>query len=316
MIQRLIDFYRRFGSDPGISSIWSGIINTFQGRLTQSLKDGNNAAVQAVLDDPKEVLYGLDNSELYIWGEPKSLGLLTVLARRIGVLSYGNPLQPSPTDNTNCSDAAGLKSRVAEILGPLGVPNGFVFQNTAAGVPTLHLVKLGQWFTIKSLMRHPPKRVLEIGAGTGGLALIALNNGVHQYTIVDIPSVAVLSAYFLSKAFGEDKLWMLGEPACPGARLRWFPSNEYSEAASEYDLITNCNSFPEMTRDNQMQYMNFIYEYLGPEGLFYSCNHESDMNNQRRVRDAVQEHGGFRQVYRAPSMIRDGYLEEVWKILD
>ena len=71
--------------------------------------------------------------------------------------------------------------------------------------------------------------------------------------------------------------------------------------------------FPEMTIENQDGYMKFISRCLSVNGMFYSCNHESNMNGQSSVRSAVNRIGGFKTVYRAPFMMRDGYVEEFYR---
>ncbi len=315
MTKRLIDFYQKHspGSENTLSSIWSGIVQVHHAGLRSALQASDSSALQALLDGHGGMLHGLEMSQIYVWGSDGASHLLNRLARRVGILPVQNPEQPSPSVNWNSNDLAWLKSELEKVLGPLGVPNGFVFPCTDTGVPIMHFFKLGQWFTVQSLMNPAPVRVLEIGAGTGGLALVAYNNGVRNYTIIDIPSVAVLSAYYLSKVYGEDKVWLLGENPNENAVGRWFPHNAYEGAKGEYDLIVNCNSFPEMTIENQDGYMRFIEECLSPNGLFFSVNHESDLASQSRVSAAVQRNGSLKIMYRAPSMMRDGYLEEFYR---
>jgi hypothetical protein len=316
MIQRLIDFYHRSNQDPSsLSHIWSGILRDFHGKLIDALTRRDAAEVQSVFDNPDQVIHGLNMTIMQQWGPAITTDLFPMLARRIGVLSVFHPLNPSPNENWNCRDGVELRRRIEEVVGPMHVPEGFVCKDTSNGVPVMYFLKLGQWFTIKSLMDPPPQRVLEIGAGTGDLGLVAFQNGVRDYTVIDIPSVAVLSAYYLSKAFGEDKVWLAGEPPNPNAIGRWYSCHDYSEAQSDYgyDLIVNCNSFPEMTIENQDGYIKFIRESLDTAGLFYSSNHESDLQNQSSVLTAVKRNGGLKMIYRAPSMMREGYVEEFYR---
>jgi putative sugar O-methyltransferase len=182
------------------------------------------------------------------------------------------------------------------------------------GIPYSYFSRVAEWYTIKCLINPPPKRVLEIGAGTGGLALEAFRNGVRDYSVIDIPSVGVMSAYFSALAFGEDKIWLAGEESNSNATGRWFSCYDYESAKSKYDLIANVNSFPEMSIANQDGYMAFISECLSENGVFYSCNHESNSVGQNSVRTAVNRHGGFRAIYRAPFMMREGYVEELYTV--
>ena len=316
-IERLIEFYHRSKpEDARISSIWSGIVGSYQSELVQALNERNAAKVQAIFDDPKkttETIYGLDTVVVQEWGRDITTAYFPFLAWRVGALPARHPIQPSPDENWNFHDGIELKKKIENVIGPIQVPNGFLRANNETGIPYSYFSKLAEWHTISSLMNPPPKCILEIGAGTGGLALAAFNNGVRDYTIIDIPSTAVISAYYVSKACGDDSIWMDGEAPNPTAFCRWFACNNYVGAESKYDLIANVNSFPEMTIENQDDYIKFISRCLSVNGMFYSCNHESNMNGQSSVRSAVNRIGGFKTVYRAPFMMRDGYVEEFYR---
>jgi len=315
MIQRLIDFYNRYNydCDKTLSKIWSDMVIENQGRLTSALMFGSVSDVQAIFDNPNGVLHGLDDPVMQYWGKEITTEFFPLLAQRIGVLPVPNRVQPSPNENWKAVDGVELRERIEKVVGPIRVANGFLSVCTDNGIPYMHFLKLGQWFTIQSLMGNAPLRMLEIGAGCGGLAQVAFQNGVTDYTIIDIPSVAILSAYYMAKVYGEDKVWLSGEPPNESAVGRWFPHNAYEGAMQKYDLVANCNSLPEMSVENQDGYLRFIYECIGENGLFYSHNHESNLCDQRRVRDAINSHGGFKCIYRAPNMIRDGYLEEFYR---
>lgn len=321
MIQRLISFYKRSTSTSSkLSDVWIGILESHLRPLVDALEWDDIEAIQDIFDDPeksKQAMHGLDTVIMYYWGKEITTGDFTNLARRIGVIPVKNVANPSPDENWNPKDGIELKEKVEEVLGPIRVPDGFLSKDNSHGIPYTYFSKLSQWFTISSLIKRPPKRVLEIGAGTGGFALAAFNHGVRDYTIIDIPVVAVQSAYYLSKAFGEDLIWLDGEPPNPSAICRWFSCHAYDGAKSEYDLIANINSFPEMDIEQRDEYMRFIHECLSNKGMFYSCNHESNMvlagTVQGSVISSVKSHGGFKMIYRAPCMMRAGYMEEIFQ---
>jgi SAM-dependent methyltransferase len=320
MIQRLIDFYKRSSKTGGVSDVWNGILRDYVGHLIDALERGDGSAIRDIFNDSQKAgkaMHGLDTPIMEYWGREITSGYFPALVRRIGVVPVQHPLNPSPDENWNPKNGVELKRKVEEALGPIRIPDGFLVKDNSRGIPYTYFEKLAQWFTISSLINPPPKRILEIGAGTGGLALAAYNNGVRNYTIIDIPAIAVQAAYYLSKAIGEDKVWLDGEPPNPNAVCRWFSCFAYDGARSEYDLIGNVNSFPEMTIENQDGYLRFIHECLSGNSVFYSCNHESNMplagTVQSSVRSAINRHGGFRAIYRAPFMIRDGYMEEFYK---
>lgn len=324
MIQRLINFHKKSSARTGeISVMWDSILQEYVGDLKDSLERGDPAAIQDVFDVPHKAaraLQGLDTPVSQPWIKEIITDFFPKLARRIGAVPVQHPLNPSPDENWNPQDGLELKRQIEEVLGPvLRVPDGFLIKDNSRGVPYTYFSKLAQWFTISSLINgSPPKRVLEIGAGSGGFALVAFSNGVRDYTIIDIPIIGVQSAYFLSKAVGEDILWLDGEPPNPKAAFRWFSCFDYEQARSKYDLIVNVNSLPEMTIENQDCYIRFIHECLSKHGMFYSCNHESNMvlsgTEQSSVRSAINRHGGYKAIYRAPYMIRDGYMEEIYQL--
>ena len=321
MIQRLINFYKRSVSISGkVSDVWNGILQSLTKPLIDALMREDGAAIQDIFDDPQkatQIMHGLDATIMYYWGKEITTGDFPNLARRIGVIPTQHPWNPSPDENWNPKDGIELKKKVEEVLGPIRVPNGFLVKDSSLGIPYTYFSKLSQWFTVSSLIKPAPKRVLEIGAGCGGFALAAFNNGVRDYTIIDIPAIAVQSAYYLSKAFGEDRIWLDGEPPNSTAICRWFSCHAYGGAKSEYDLIANINSFPEMDIEQRDEYMRFIHECLSSNGMFYSCNHESNMVLAGTIQDSVissvKRHGGFKMIYRAPSMIRVGYMEEIFQ---
>jgi SAM-dependent methyltransferase len=287
----------------------------FHKRLIDALTAGDVVALRMFFDDTGDTLYGLDSKIMQYWGKTITTDYFAGLARRIGVVPVRHPLNPSPDENWNPKDGVELKKKIEDVVGPIIVPNGFNGTDTTNGIPYSYFSRVAEWYTIQCLIDPRPKRVLEIGAGTGGLALEAFRNGVRDYTIIDIPSVAVMSAYFASLALGEDNIWLAGEPPNPNAIGKWFSCYDYDAAVRKYDLIMNVNSFPEMSIENQDGYMKFIHECLAGGGMFYSCNHESNSVGQNIVRLAINRHGGFKTIYRAPFMMRDGYMEEIYKVV-
>lgn len=313
IIERLIEFYQRSnGPDETVTEIWRGIVEKFHAPLLSALRAGNASEVQTVLNTPSLILHGVECPEIYAWDDKRSIESLNRLAQRVGVMPIANPEQPSSGRNWFSEDVQAMKAAVEKVIGSLDVPSGFIYPGVS-GVHSTHFSKFGEWFTITRFLGRGPDRMLEIGAGVGNLAMIAFRGGVESYTVIDLPTVAMMSAYYVSSVCGPHNIHLWGEPENASAFGRWVPSSHYQDAKGQYDVIVNSNSFPEMEASAQDLYLKFICERLG-SGVFYSNNHESDMSGQQRVFDAVQRNGQLELVYRAPFMVRPGYIEEIYRL--
>jgi phospholipid N-methyltransferase len=105
-----------------------------------------------------------------------------------------------------------------------------------------------------------PKRVLEIGAGYGGLARIfkTLHPEI-EYTIVDLPESIYFSGHFLELNDIKD--------------IRYIESEDINHLTGmEFDLVINTFSFQEMPFNTILRYIDFIQTNLKVEG-FYTCNY-------------------------------------------
>lgn len=315
IIPRLIRFFQRSTEcwPDELSPTWQTIVSQYHGPLAAALAAGNELAVESILTNPGPHLHGIEEASPVVWELQVTQGLLANLARRIGVLPLFNPEQPSPTSNWQPRDFNALRSDVEKVVGRLAVPSGFVFEGNPPGYPIHQLFRASEWFTVERFLGHAPRRVLEIGAGTGGFCLLAYQHGVEQYAIIDLPTTAVISAFYLARACGDDRIRLWGEEERRGVFATWFPCRQATAAKAEYDLIVNLNALPEMTTSVQDEYLKLIAQWLAPGGYFYSNNHESDFAGQGRVRDAVARNTTLELAYRAPFLMRPGYVEELYR---
>lgn len=316
LAERLIAFYHRHpgGGTRNLSPVWQGIVQKYQAPLVAALDNSIKGEVEKLLLSPGDLMYGIERGVPLDFDASEGQDLLSRLAHRLGVLPLFNPEQPSPSQNWQASDYKKLRADIENIIGPIAVPSGFVFYGNPPGFPSQHIFRIAEWFTIKSDLGIVPKRILEIGAGIGSFAILSHQDHAESYSVIDLPTTAVMSAFFVAKAIGEDMIRLNGETDHQSAFARWFSCTDYSGASGEYDLIINCNSLPEMLPPVQDEYLAFIARNLRRDGVFYSCNHESDLNGQWRVLAAVQRHGGFKLVYRAPFIPRPGYVEEMFRL--
>jgi hypothetical protein len=153
-------------------------------------------------------------------------------------------------------------------------------------------------------------RICEIGGGAGYVAYFCNSLGLADYTIVDLPTVSAVQAYFLAQNLGADRISLSGESSGPDL-VKMISADDFS--AREFDVIVNVDSFPEMSGP-------IMRGYLGRSGFRYllSINQEamaqrSADERQERVGDVIEEIGGFRRLSRFPFWMRPGYVEELYE---
>lgn len=313
MIQRLIDFYNRYCADAEdtMSYIWLGVAKHHHAKLVGALTSNDPKRVKLVLDSlaPAYGVWGIERPSA-LSGDELAVQLGN-LARRIGILALPNPEQPVETV-LNVNE---LKSQIESALRfKLSLPDCFGFQTEGGKLPVKILHYGAIAFTIQQLFpKTSPANILELGAGLGQLGYIVWHGKTRSYTVLDLPTVAVMSSYFLSGVFGSHNTWLAGEPE-PKGFARFYPSTDYAGvSAGKYDLIVSVDGFPELPIPVQDKYLNLIDECLTPNGFFLSMNHESNDGGQRRVFDAVRKHGKLRLIARYPFMMRAGYIEEIYQ---
>lgn len=320
IINRLIQFYRNAAQDNTevVEGIWASILLTSHAKLLAALKSGDAESLNTILHG-NEVLWGLEHQELYKWDELRGMEALNQLGRRIGFVAQPNPEQESPSKNYFNPSPEDLRAKIETVVGELYVPDPFGRPcERGKGAPYMLLHSLAQAVTIKMMLGSFPKHILEIGAGVGYFGFASHRFGSEKYTVIDLPTTAVIGAYALSTLLGEDKIWLFGEDKNDDAFAHFYPSTRFDLARSKYDsrslLIFNGNSLPEVSTTTQDMYLRLIPFWLNDGGCFYSCNHESDNCNQRSVPMAFRGIStGMNLIYRAPFMMRDGYMEEIYR---
>lgn len=289
-----------------MSTLWAFVSTAHHGELKTVLESKDVSKVEKCLNSfaAKDGLWGIDNPTLVDWSSEAMRVLVQNLAQQIGILPIPNPEQPF----IGCEviDAVVTREAIEKTIGiSLDVPECFGMAGNGVSFKMLYYCA--------AVNRKVLGDVLEIGAGTGLLGLILWRQKIaRSYTIIDLPMVAILSAWFLSKVCGEDKVWLFGEPENEGAFARFFPSTNFHGASGIYQMIFNMDSWPELPEEVQQEYLTLIGDCLTPEGAFLSVNHESNRDGQIRLFDSISKHGGFQLVSRGPFMMRAGYIEEIY----
>lgn len=118
-------------------------------------------------------------------------------------------------------------------------------------------------------------RVLEIGAGYGGMANLLLKRGVvESYTVVDLPDNLAISAFFLPLENPDYTARVCPDQIDdePGHLNFLLPSEIGKVKGQSYDLVINCDSLGEMPASVARAYVDFISQRLSINGIFYTKN--------------------------------------------
>jgi hypothetical protein len=321
MINRLIKFYQRSSSNLSTHHIWDGVLASYQKPLIEALEKGEESEVKRLLDNAgnTDLILGLDNHGVVQWNDDMALNYIRLLAQRCGVLHAHNPEQPTDESFISHADREAIILKIEDVLPvKFSCPDvlGFKCFGATGGFPHRFPNYCAALFSISLLTsKEPPSRILEIGAGVGLLAMLCYRWGTKSYSIIDIPSTAVISAYAISQVCSPSEVWLSGEEWNANAYCRIYPSTNYKDAAcSNYDLVFNSDSFPEIPIEQQDNYLQLIATNLQATGFFLSINHESNADGQRSVHDAVESQGVLELKSRAPFWLRQGYVESVYSI--
>lgn len=332
---RIIDAYRvsRDGYDD-LSAIWSGKIGRHYAMLDRTLLAGDPAAVDEQLRwlFRRRFLSGISTPVDY--EEPAARRFwslmtydsLVSLAEALGASRAENPEQ-GIAGRAFAEDIDRLPERIEALLGiSLDYPR--------VGAP--YGVLVGDRLIIRETGRHldaavrlhgaarehldapgeDGRRVVEIGAGFGGVAmwyLRLLGDRPGSYTIVDLPLMNAIQAYFLGGVHGPDALVLNGETNAR-ALIRIVPPQVLAAGDVAADIVFNQDSLPEMTESAARGYLEWMGEKVA--GIFVSCNHEAGTIHgvtQMIVGELAQEVDGLQRISRSPSWTRRGYVEEIFR---
>ena len=219
---------------------WAGISTVFHGTLQSALVSGNKDAIQKALDAAAgaRLFHGIEDPDC---------------SEAIGKMG----------DSKNYFDRHGISLEFPDIF-------GYQFK-TNKSVPSRLYIHSQLFLKIMACTNgRIPNSVVEIGAGMGLLGKILIEAGCRSYSIIDIPSTAVMSGYFISQCIGEDAVCFCGEPKQPSHKAFIYPSTNYNEIRnSKVGTFVSLNQFPEMLWEVQDNYINLMVDTLLPGGFFF-----------------------------------------------
>lgn len=140
---------------------------------------------------------------------------------------------------------------------------------------------------------------------------------LEDYTLFDIPLSNLFAGHFLINAIGPDAVTLFGERSAPHT-IKVLPYWTCIEVRGKsFDLTLNQDSFPEIDEDLVRCFLGEIQRTT--RDYFLSINHEaqSDMTNARKqlnLSAILKGRPGFERIYRMKYWMREGYVEEMYKL--
>jgi hypothetical protein len=320
LVNRIRSAYRAANTTPlgAPDSFWLQTIADIKRDIHDTLMKGNEDDVGAMLRKPSTnmLFYGFDtltkteanpkDPGWQEWVKQRAYDNLLRLAEAIGIQPLEYP--EGPTKNPPIDPETLLQSIDSAFGFKVEFPNPFpdeVGLATSRGVASYRAVQaLFQAFRISQLVGDNA-RVVEIGGGLGRTAFYALQFGVRDYTIIDLPMTNVAQGYFLGRTLGQHAISLFGENR---AGVRILPPTEFLDASDRYDLAVNVDSLTEMSRDTAVSYCTAIHSRAGK---FLSINHEYNPFTVQEICSALGMHAWAR----APYWLRRGYVEEVFNLM-
>ena len=248
---------------------------------------------------------------------------LASLAEFLGLMDVEAPDQEGPFGENLHADADRLVERISRHVGIPLEPPPVIGANFGIRTPggilsgrdlcSLYAALRLRDLAIDAGVASP--RVCEIGGGVGGVAYYgALLGG--RFTIVDLPIIGVLQAYYLQRALPDHEIRLHGEDVSPSTAIRLAPTFRFADQPGGVDFLFNQDSIPEMSARHAREYLRHARE-MTRHG-FLSINQEaralqSGAQQQSVVRELVDEAGGFRRATRHRHWLRAGYVEELYR---
>lgn len=251
--------------------------------------------------------------------EPSQVALtyfdkLACLAEFLGILRVENP-ESGPWGENLHVDANSLVNKIEKELGfDISSPMGIIHTDgllTERGI--FHYRHINSLYMAARLgkLNQAKDPVCEFGGGLGMTAMYARRMGQKNYTILDLPITCLLAGHYLIHAIGEEHVTLYGETLSENS-IKILPYWECLNIPSKYMGMTiNQDSLPEISDNLIVEYLKQINRIT--KNYFLSINHEC--SHPRTVFNFVQKSAGYEQIYRSKCWVREGYVEEAFRIL-
>jgi hypothetical protein len=338
---RLIKAHRSASKDDPRQSasvgMWQHIQDTCHGEMLNLIRNDNASALAAYLLEMyrKPVTHGfmqgldrynalVSNPSLRQFAATQYVDRLASFAEAVGY----RPVECAEQMGGWCENLfadvndleQGISSRLGISIVPPQIANGLFGILTRNGL--LHSRDLdgayAAWRIAHILKQNPDASVCEIGAGVGGVAYFACKFGIRNYTIIDLVNVNTVQGYYLMKTLPDANVVLYGETQANSNSIRVLPTWCHKQAPdNSFDLTFNQDSFPEMGSEIALEYLEQIKR--NTRSFLFSINQESQAGLSAAERQGwmakwAQQAQGYEQIYRFRHWLRNGYVEELFKI--
>lgn len=327
---RLITSYYRALENEEISplkregeDLWTGLIRNELPELMATIEQKNPEALARYLINFGKTFVWFGGITTCVDGynrslDPQQVALtyldkLVCLGEFLGVLRFESPESGPWGDNLH-TNVHQLLERIEneigiEIAPPLGIVHTDGLQ---IGNGLLHYRHINALYSAIRLVKLncDGGPVCEFGGGLGITAMYARRMGVLDYTLLDLPISCLLAGHYLIHALGENCVSLYGEESTADS-IKIMPYWECLNIPDkQFGLTLNQDSLPEIADNLVFEYLNQIKRMT--KGIFLSINHE--VFYPRTVCNFVKSIGGYEQIYRSKCWVREGYLEEAYRI--
>jgi putative sugar O-methyltransferase len=325
--------------EKNISGLWDYSLDHYSHEIHDSILNKDNTIHLFNNMFNSRFIFGLASGDIVkhsdsflgkkIWNL-KYIDSIISLASYLGCTRYESPQQGdyakySRDDIEDLVDSIENKINNNISFPNIGSPYGIVINNNLLTQEDMeHLyaaLRIKEYLTQLGLLKETNKfNFLEIGGGYGGLCRwlnILLEKNIDTYTIVDLPLISQIQAFFLSSCLKKDNLVVANEKNNINSKIILKTNLQYlHETHNNHNIVINQNSMPEMTDEIVEEYLNKICN----KNLkyFISFNHEaiSVHFNQKQVsvREICEKNSKLKLILRNPSFMRNGYLEEIYSL--
>ncbi|AFY38486.1 hypothetical protein Lepto7376_2195 [[Leptolyngbya] sp. PCC 7376] len=328
--ERLLNAYHQSLGDEKKSNLnrngedlWTGILRDELPDLMEAIDKGNAKKLADYLRDFGKSFVWFGGVTTCIDGynrnlDPKQVSLtyldkLVCLGESLGILRFENP-ENGPWGNNLQVNVDQLINDIEQVLNisispPLNIIHTDGLTTDKGLFHYRHIHGLYSAIRIAKLT-NCQGRVCELGGGIGITAMYSRRLGILDYTLLDLPITCLLAGHYLLHSIGLDDVVLYGESNSSGS-IKILPYWECVNLKHKnYKLTINQDSLPEIDD-------NLIQEYLVQirritTDFFLSINHECF--HPKTVNNFIQKETGYKQLYRHKCWIREGYLEELYRI--